>query len=127
MIRYREVAPFLAAWSLLVMPALCEAGILTHKCACDASVRCEPATDCEHRSGGCGHEDNCSDDPCSRLTIQYERHTENTFSVVPIMAVPISLTRFDTKHLPVAFRQARSSLIDGAGPFCPAFVLPLLI
>jgi len=44
-----------AIWSFGVTPALCEGGMLTHKCG-------------QHDSEGCGHEGDCHDDPCAQIT-----------------------------------------------------------
>ncbi|MFQ5502968.1 MAG: hypothetical protein ACE5EQ_11825 [Phycisphaerae bacterium] len=44
----------ITVWALLLMPALCTAGVILHACACGAET-------------GCSHEDGCSDDPCGTL------------------------------------------------------------
>ncbi|MFQ5412716.1 MAG: hypothetical protein ACE5EC_10480 [Phycisphaerae bacterium] len=44
----------IAVWALLLMPALCTAGVLLHACECGAET-------------GCSHETDCSDDPCGTL------------------------------------------------------------
>lgn len=49
----RALIMLASLWTLLVAPNLCTIGMLTHACE-------------EHDSDGCGHETDCSDDPCAK-------------------------------------------------------------
>lgn len=75
--RYRHSAIFLSALALWGLPTLCVAGVLIHPCADDDGhcSDCEPS-DCGHEvpddnhDGGCGHESDCSSDPCARTFVR---------------------------------------------------------
>lgn len=51
-----------ALWILLLAPALCAGGLLMHPCECGDT-------------DACGHEEECSTDPCGKLTARPE-HTK---------------------------------------------------
>lgn len=55
------------AWAMVVLPALCTAGILNHPCSgddCDQPVHRSH----EQNERGCPHESDCAQDPCHGLT-----------------------------------------------------------
>jgi hypothetical protein len=121
------VSVALTLWALLAMPTLCEAGVLTHNCVCDASVRCEHSTDCGHSFGGCRHEGGCSDDPCSRLTVRVERSTENSLLSFRAADAPISHAASEITLLLAVSLRAHILAATGAEVVHPTINLPLLI
>jgi hypothetical protein len=56
-------ALFLVAWALVVVPALCVAGVLAHGCACEDEV-------------ACAHETDCDVDPCSELVARTDESAD---------------------------------------------------
>lgn len=50
-------ALLLSLWVLLLSPELCAGGVLFHPCD-------------DGPSGGCGHEEDCVDDPCSDVALR---------------------------------------------------------
>lgn len=67
--------------SLLIVPALCVGGVITHACDCDGveETCCPSECDCEAQSG-CGHESECSDDPCSVPFVRTDRQGDNVIA-----------------------------------------------
>jgi len=63
----RMVAIVVVLGPLLIVPALCEGGVITHACDCADQTCCPPECDCIGDSG-CRHsckKGDCSGDPCS--------------------------------------------------------------
>jgi hypothetical protein len=48
----------IACWALLGVPTLCSAGVLLHECECAEGAQC-------------GHETDCSSDPCATIISAY--------------------------------------------------------
>lgn len=112
----RCFAILIVAWSLWAMPTLCVAGVLEHACAVTAD-HCErvSADSCSHASndsghddvhasachlggestgGGCGHEADCSSDPCAETTATCVRQQDDVavgFDQPVLFAVSVNL------------------------------------
>lgn len=61
----------LALGLVLVMPALCTAGLIEHPCECGSAV-------------GCHHESDCSDDPCGNDVVVSRPQGRNIDSALPM-------------------------------------------
>lgn len=55
MARTQTMAVVIALLALVALPGLCAAGVLLHACDCG-------------EANACGHESECSDDPCGTIT-----------------------------------------------------------
>ena len=69
-------------WSLMAMPALCVGGVVEHPCDCATP-------------GGCSHEGDCDNDPCSGSTARVERQTDDGSTpspVVPLGSACVTVT-----------------------------------
>lgn len=62
-----KIVLFAGVWTFSLLPALCTAGVLVHPCDCESN-------------DGCGHESECSDDPCASVAPPRE---ENAGEVTP--------------------------------------------
>lgn len=71
----RAVVIFISLWAFQVVPNLCTIGLLAH--ACD-----------KHASNDCGHENDCSADPCAKF--------------VSAATLSLRMTGLDSVHQPVA-------------------------
>lgn len=56
-----KIVLFAGVWTFALLPALCTAGALVHPCDCESN-------------DGCGHESECSDDPCASVAPPREEH-----------------------------------------------------
>ena len=73
----RRVVTIAAALSsLLIVPALCVSGVITHACDCAEETRCPPECDC-NRESDCRHEGECPDDPCSIRVVRTDRQGDD--------------------------------------------------
>ena len=61
--RIRWVNLMAAVWGLFIVPTLCTGGLIVHQCEDEHPSPCHPTQEKEDTSG-CGHESDCSDDPC---------------------------------------------------------------
>lgn len=71
---------FVAAWGLVLLPALCTAGILTHPCAPKESNQPIHHSHGEDDDGQCRHESDCAQDPCNEIAVR--DHREDLFTAV---------------------------------------------
>lgn len=112
--------------SLLAVPALCVGGVIVHSCESRMEVACCPSPcDCDNHSG-CGHENECSDDPCSVFVLRPEHQCGDAVvaqlsvssAIVGVVATQpsIPIKRTDVYRWPVGKNRPR--------PLCD---LPLLI
>lgn len=53
----RTFAVLLAAWTWILAPGLCTAGVLAHGCLCEDQI-------------ACAHESDCVTDPCRELAVR---------------------------------------------------------
>jgi len=116
-------ATIICAWTLQGLPLLCGAGLVSHSC--------EPDCGCTHvhdgEPAGCGHEQDCPDDPCSGLSVGGERtvrSNESIFLIAPYFAcvgVSAELAELVT-HVAIPRKAQESPNL----PFPPSDV-PLLI
>lgn len=116
MARSQTIAAVVALLALVALPGLCAAGVLLHPCDCG-------------EADACGHESECSDDPCGTITArvgpQFSR-VEAPFggtSMCSAFSGP-SLDSRQTDRLETD-TFARSGLARNLG--CPPGDLPLLI
>ena len=58
------IAIAFVTWSLIAMPALCVGGVVAHPCDCATP-------------GGCIHEGDCDNDPCSVSAARVEKQTND--------------------------------------------------
>ena len=72
MARRQTIGIFLALWALLVLPVLCTAGMIGHACDCGLSAEC-------------GHETNCSNDPCNQLAARRSGQNDGIAETVPLV------------------------------------------
>lgn len=70
------LAMLAGAWTLILAPALCTAGVLAHLCPCEDEVACE-------------HEADCSADPCSELAVRQPEGGGDADLVAAHAAVPV--------------------------------------
>lgn len=71
MAQFRWTGCILSCWALVAVPALCTSGWLLHPCACAESEHHDH--DHEHEDlGGCGHEAECSADPCQLIVTRWD-------------------------------------------------------
>ena len=71
----RTITLLCAVWAFSI-PSLCTSGLLVHPCDCES-----PA--------GCGHETECSDDPCNVTFIVQNGSSARTFDLYELVAVPL--------------------------------------
>ncbi|TWT45851.1 hypothetical protein RAS1_22860 [Phycisphaerae bacterium RAS1] len=71
----RAVISFAVLWAFLAVPSLCGAGLLAHACQ-------------QHAANDCGHESDCSDDPCAKF--------------VSAATLSLRITGLDVAHPPAA-------------------------
>ncbi len=64
MVRSPIIAVFLATVALIVVPTLCSAEVLLHSCHCN-------------EEDGCGHESECSGDPCNPAMIRAKQQLDD--------------------------------------------------
>lgn len=64
-----------ACWAFTV-PLLCTSGVLVHPCDCESA-------------SGCGHETECSDDPCNVTFIVQNCSTVRGFDLSELVAAPL--------------------------------------
>jgi hypothetical protein len=107
----RGATILIATWALMVMPALCTAGVILHACDCGTE------SDCDHEAG-------CSSDPCENITVRNSRPA-------PIATpVPTSFSACLPADLPALVQALRT---DAPNPLprqnlpYPPSDLPLLI
>lgn len=78
----RLLSSMIVALMLLVGPAMCFGGLLTHECECGEGGVEEQ----------CQHEDSCSDDPCESLTVTQDREVRSLLNIevprIPLEVVP---------------------------------------
>ncbi len=99
---------------------------MTHPCQSDD---CEQSTShSDHESGGCTHESECSDDPCSSLTVRIDRDDVQILIPTPQAVLLRSMI------LPVDIGERQGTLSprclfepDVLTLACPESLLPLLI
>ena len=123
----RRVLTIVAALSsLLIVPALCMGGLITHACDRAEETCCPPECDCNGRAR-CGHESGCSDDPCSVRAIRPERQNDDADTVLQpaisttIVLVAVTQPSVHTERAPAHEWPGGKNL-----PF-PSSDLPLLI
>jgi hypothetical protein len=136
--QYRLIIFSVAVWSLQALPAMCISGLIKHACAPHEKTETEsPCHENEHENdhdsdkapGGCGHEPDCSQDPCSSLTVRHER-SETYQDIDAIIFVDAIQT---TVNLDVPWRDGPPEHVAASTrPFllhltCPQGVLPLII
>lgn len=72
----------IAGWALVIMPALCEGGVLLHPCHCGHIEEC-------------GHEAECATDPCGMVVtrpnntqdVTLDLHSGEVLSPLPITVI----------------------------------------
>jgi hypothetical protein len=82
----RLLSSFFVAFMLLVGPAICIGGLLTHECGCGeggAEMQCQ-------------HEDSCSDDPCESFTVPQDRDTRSLLDI-EVPRVPLEVVTWDAE------------------------------
>jgi len=112
----RTFFTLLALWSLLLVPSLCVAGTLEHLCG-----ECPEET-------GCGHEEDCLDDPCDVVVVATGLRVVDWKPA--LLPVPTVLWAYEPAETPV-FETADAfpeppSLCTRRLPY-PESSLPLLI
>ena len=121
----RMVTIAAALSSLLIVPALCVSGVITHACDCAEETRCPPDCDCD-RESDCRHEGECPDDPCSIRVVRTERQGDN---VMGASAPSTCVSTFDHETEPPG-RTVFADLTESPGrnnqPY-PSSDLPLLV
>ena len=75
MVMGQTVTLLSACWAFSI-PLLCTAGVLVHPCDCESPT-------------GCGHETECSDDPCSVTVIVQNGSSVRAFDHSELVAVPL--------------------------------------
>lgn len=123
----RRVVTIVAALnSLLIVPALCMGGVITHACECVEETCCPTECDCDDRSG-CGHESGCSDDPCSVVVVRPQRQGDD---VAAVSSPVVFTTIIQTAVTQTSVQTVRAGLYEWPGgkmlPLPPSD-LPLLI
>ena len=80
----RLLPSLLAAFMLLVAPALCIGGLIEHECDCgDGGVEMQ-----------CQHEDSCSDDPCESLKVPSDRDARSLLDI-EVLWVSMAVVTWD--------------------------------
>ncbi len=74
----RTITLLSALWAFSI-PVLCTAGVLVHPCDCESPT-------------GCGHETECSDDPCNVTVIVQNGSSHRVFEHSEFVAVPLDHT-----------------------------------
>lgn len=69
----------IATLSLQVLPVLCLANLLEHPCDCS-----KPDQDCR-----CGHEQDCSSDPCAKILLNDGRSRSDDMPEAPSLVLPL--------------------------------------
>lgn len=71
-------------WAMVIMPALCAGGVITHPCECPSSLE-TGHEDAHHdeTDEGCGHENNCATDPCSEIVTRPDDDHASTSELNP--------------------------------------------
>lgn len=75
----RLITLAIATCSLQVLPALCLANLLEHPCDCS-----KPDGDCR-----CGHEQDCSSDPCAKTILGQGRSRADDLPEAPSLVLPL--------------------------------------
>lgn len=118
---------FFPVWALLVLPALCTAGVMTHPCAPH-----EPNQPAHQSHGedenGCPHESDCSQDPCSGLNVRNEGQDSyaQVFTAQVVFLAEPSLTNGEADSCDFLHTVRFANLTLPKLP-CPESILPLLI
>lgn len=102
-----------ALWSFIAAPALCEGGFLPHACE-------------SHSSQGCGHEDDCNNDPCAQFTpatLQKSQRQEISHSDL----VPVIILVDQTILSAIPLQSLASSHVDSVPESIPIVSSPMLI
>lgn len=60
--RFRYFGFIAGCWAFVGLPALCVGGMLKHPCACPHAEESDHPED-----EGCGHENDCANDPCGEI------------------------------------------------------------
>lgn len=82
----RLFSSLFVAFMLLVGPAMCIGGLLTHECECgEGGVEMQ-----------CQHEDSCSDDPCESLTVPSDRDARSLLDI-EVPWVPLEVVTWDAE------------------------------
>ena len=118
---------FLPVWALLVLPALCTAGVLTHPCAPHGPN--QPAHQShDEDENGCPHESDCSQDPCSELNVRNEGRDSyaQVLTVHVVLLAEPSRTNGDADRRDFLLA-VRFVILTLPNLPCPEGVLPLLI
>lgn len=107
-----RVVLVITLWTFLALPSLCQAGWLVH--ACD-----------QHSSSGCGHEGDCSDDPCAKSISASVPRTDTVDSTPqPAVMIPVQDRAILSPSAQVNGASLRRMLQE---PPAPGGGLPLLI
>ena len=117
MVRVEFVNLLTAIWGLLLLPALCTAGILTHPCAPHKSQHPVEHSHGVNENGG-HHESDCAQDPCGIVVnrpsdgydVTVDLHS-SVVSAIPIILVdPLVLTPLNWSSPPSYL--SRASFLD---------------
>ena len=114
MARRQTIGIFLALWALLVLPVLCTAGMIGHACDCGLSAEC-------------GHETDCSDDPCNQLTARRSGQNNDVANTVPLVVCSPSFAVSVPRKSSLDMRERFSERVSRRNLPYPACDLPLLI
>lgn len=79
----RLIATFICTWALQGMPVACAAGWIWHLCIIGCG--CEHEESAEPVHNGCGHEQDCPDDPCFGLSVGGERQVRLDEFAAPVV------------------------------------------
>ncbi len=97
---FRWTSCFLSCWALVAVPSLCTSGWLLHPCACEHSTE----HDHEHENlDGCGHESECSADPCELVVTRLDDEVltlidSNAIDFLPVPPIE-ELADYTARHL----------------------------
>ena len=121
----RMVTIAAALSSLLIVPALCVSGVITHACDCAEETRCPPDCDCD-RESDCRHEGECPDDPCSIRVVRTERQGGNVMGAPEPSTCVSKLDHETAQPGRTVFAALTSSSGRNNQPY-PSSDLPLLV
>lgn len=120
-------AILLPVWTLVLLPALCTAGVVTHPCAPHESN--QPAHESHgDDESGCSHESNCSQDPCRGLAARNEGQDSlaQALAAELVFVAELWLPSYESERCDSI--SAVPSLIFALPDLpCPESVMPLLI
>lgn len=116
----------IASWALVGLPSLCTAGVLTHPCEPEESHHPVRHSHDENE-GGCHHESDCAQDPCSELTVRIDRDDSQSVLCNSVLLASEFLPPSDCTEHDILFCRVRIVILRLPHLPCHESVLPLLI